>query len=335
MRKIPVFIMAGIAAAGTAIFVLVPLSPAREICSSIEPWGDGKSSSVQLNRPMGLAWANGFLYVADTENGEIKKFARNGSLIARWPKFKRPVAIAATGDTLYVADFLTDRITRLRSDGTVIDQWGMSGTGEGAFDAPSGIAVDPDGNVYVADFYNHRIQKFTGDGKFLLQWGGKGRLSGRFRFPTEIAINDQGEVLVADAYNHRVQKFTPLGDSVSQWGGIGFGVSGQWPGWFRLAKALTVDPRGDIYVADAFNRRIQKFTGRGKLLGQLGASGSANQQLRYPAGVAADPNGRVYISDFFANRIWKVECGPSRNTTQTGQADAVWAPSQPDIHERA
>ncbi len=323
MRKILLSVFVGLLVVGAATYVFVPLSQEKEICSAIEPWGVGEADAARLNRPMGLAWADGFLYVADTENGEIKKFAQNGSLVARWPGFERPVAIAVMGDTVYVADFLNDRITVLRTDGTVITRWGRSGNGDGAFDAPSGIAVDRKGNVYVADFYNHRIQKFSGGGDFLLQWGGKGRWNGRFRFPTEIAVNDQGEVLVADAYNHRVQRLTSLGDYVAQWGGIGFGVPGKWPGWFRLAKALTVDPRGDVYVADAFNRRIQKFTGGGDLLGQLGARGSGDMQLRYPVGVAADPEGRVYVSDFFENRIWKVECGQLGNAAETGQVYAV------------
>ncbi|MBI4378159.1 MAG: SBBP repeat-containing protein [Nitrospinae bacterium] len=38
---------------------------------------------------------------------------------------------------------------------------GSSGTGDGQFNHPVGIAVDSSGNVYVADEYNHRIQKFS------------------------------------------------------------------------------------------------------------------------------------------------------------------------------
>jgi hypothetical protein len=37
---------------------------------------------------MGLAWTDGFLFLADTENGEIKKFAEDSSLVARWPGFR-------------------------------------------------------------------------------------------------------------------------------------------------------------------------------------------------------------------------------------------------------
>ena len=38
---------------------------------------------------------------------------------------------------------------------------GSSGTGNGQFMSPSGIAVDSSNNVYVADAGNNRIQKFV------------------------------------------------------------------------------------------------------------------------------------------------------------------------------
>ncbi|MEE9457914.1 MAG: 6-bladed beta-propeller, partial [bacterium] len=40
-------------------------------------------------------------------------------------------------------------------------QWGSPGAAAGEFNAPTGIAVAPNGNVYVADAGNHRVQRFT------------------------------------------------------------------------------------------------------------------------------------------------------------------------------
>ena len=288
------------------VIILIGLFPIRspgDGYREISVWG----SDSLLNHPMGLAWKDGFLYVADTENGFIKKFKDDGSLISQWKGFSRPVAVATVRDVIYVADFLADKITELQADGTRISQWGRHGKGEGEFDAPSGIAVDPKGDIYVADFYNHRIQKFTADGKYLLQWGGDGRSRGKLHYPTDVNVDLNGNVYVADGFNHRVHKFTGDGHYLAKWGGIGYGLSGGWPGWFRLAKAVTVDSQGNLYVADAFNNRIQKFTENGKLLALWGGPGSGNNQVNYPAGVAVDPDGHLYVSDFFNNRIIKLE----------------------------
>jgi CRISPR/Cas system CSM-associated protein Csm2 small subunit len=54
-------------------------------------------------------------------------------------------------------------MVKFQSDGTFLAKWGSSGTGDGAFDWPCGVAVDAYGNVYVADTINNRIQKFGSD----------------------------------------------------------------------------------------------------------------------------------------------------------------------------
>jgi DNA-binding beta-propeller fold protein YncE len=59
--------------------------------------------------------------------------------------------------------------------------WGSTGTSDGQFNEPHGIAVDSDGNVYVVDRFNHRIQKFTSTGIFLDKWGGFGTGDGKFQ----------------------------------------------------------------------------------------------------------------------------------------------------------
>ena len=62
-------------------------------------------------------------------------------------------------------------------------KWGSFGSGDGQFNFPNGVAVDPSGNVYVADAYNNRIQKFTGSGAFITKWGSFGSGDGQFAFP--------------------------------------------------------------------------------------------------------------------------------------------------------
>jgi hypothetical protein len=44
---------------------------------------------------------------------------------------------------------------------TFVTTWGTSGSGEGEFDFPWGIAVDAQGNVYVVDRFINRVQKFS------------------------------------------------------------------------------------------------------------------------------------------------------------------------------
>lgn len=269
---------------------------------------DAQSDEAVSLRPMGMTWSGGVLYVADADHGVIARFREDGSPLPSWTGFDKPVAVAAAGGRLYVADFIADRVTTLDSEGRVIGTWGRHGNGRGEFDAPNGVAVDRRGDVYISDFYNHRVQKFAPDGRFLLEWGGKGRRRGRFRYPAGVALSAAGDLLVADAYNHRIQQFTTDGRFVREWGGIGLGFGGARPGWFRLAKDVAVDPQGGVYVADAFNRRVQKFSGDGVLVGIWTGVIGGDSALRYPSTLAVDPTGRVYVGDFFTGDLWTLEC---------------------------
>ena len=68
--------------------------------------------------------------------------------------------------------------------------WGTSGSGNGQFDYPHGIAIDDEGNVYVADAYNDRIQKFDANGAFITKWGTSGSGNGQFDWPGGSAIDN-------------------------------------------------------------------------------------------------------------------------------------------------
>ena len=130
-------------------------------------------------------------------------------------------------------------------------KWGSSGSGDGEFHYPRGVAVDG-GNIYVADTFNHRIQKFTTDGTFVAKWGSQGTANGQFYYPYGVAVAG-GNIYVVDSDNHRIQKFTTDGSFVAKWGSQGSG-----DGQFNYPTEVAV-AGANIYVADGSNHRIQKF----------------------------------------------------------------------------
>ena len=84
---------------------------------------------------------------------------------------------------------------------------GSSGSGEGQFAGPAGVAVDSSSNVYVTDENNDRIQKFTNDGKFITTWGSFGSGEGQFAGPAGVAVDSSGNVYVSELVNDRIQMF--------------------------------------------------------------------------------------------------------------------------------
>lgn len=177
---------------------------------------------------------------------------------------------------------------------TFVQAWGDSGSGDGLFYYPQGVAVDGSGHVYVVDTANRRIQKFTAGGEYLAQWGSAGAGPGQFGYMNSMAVAPGGEVYVADAGNQRIQKLSPDGSPLAEWGTAGRG-EGEFSEHGPLAVALA--PDGSVLVADTGNNRIQKFTADGAYLAQWGGLGSGNGRFIWPRGVGVDAAGNVYVAD--------------------------------------
>ncbi len=81
-------------------------------------------------------------------------------------------------------------------------------------------------------------------------------------------------------------------------------------GQFIYLLGLAVASNGSVYVADAFNNRIQKFTSEGVFVSTWGTEGSDDGEFQYPGGVAVASDGSVYVADSENYRIQKLAPGP-------------------------
>jgi len=49
---------------------------------------------------------------------------------------------------------MNHRVQKFTADGAFVASFGSPGTGRGELGRPSGVAVDPDGDVYICDWSN-------------------------------------------------------------------------------------------------------------------------------------------------------------------------------------
>lgn len=279
-------------------------------------WTLTESKSGAAAEPIGIAIAGSQVFVSDAGAHRIVVFDREGNYIREFAgegdglgELSRPMLMDVDnqGNRLYVAEYLNDRIQVFSLQGEPLGTIGSPGSGPGEFDAPSGIKVDETGRLYVADFFNHRVQVLTLEGEFIKQFGTTGKTgikSGLFNYPTDVALLPNGNLLIADAYNDRIQIFGPDGSFLRKWGGpFAMNIHGPFNGWFKTATAVAVGPNGNIFVADFYNNRVQKFSPKGKFLTAIGSEGSEPTGLKYPTDVAVDFEGNVYIVDFGNRRI--------------------------------
>ncbi|MBI3182976.1 MAG: hypothetical protein HYZ28_12640 [Myxococcales bacterium] len=171
-----------------------------------------------LERPTGLAFSSGSLFVVDPPRHQVVAFGPDGRERIRFGArgdsgsgLNFPTAIAASTDgTLLVVDALNFRVARFSAQGEFLGAFGTAGDGGGAFGRPKAIAMDAGGKAYISDAHHDVVIIFSPAGDFELAVGGSGAGAGTFTLPAGVAIG--GDFLyVVDSYNHRVEVFRILG----------------------------------------------------------------------------------------------------------------------------
>jgi tripartite motif-containing protein 71 len=243
----------------------------------IRKWGTPGSGPGQLKGPAGIVCEpNGNVIVVDSGNNRLQVFTPQGKLVAQCGKagsgegeFNKPWGITLDHDgNIYVADWKNHRVQKLSPAGKFLMAIGRYGklpvaansfavTYLGPFissvpeserltasilNHPTGVAVDPEGDIYVTDWGNHRLCIFdkagrplthlVGDAQVMSKWGQQSidanpdmmkayrRVQNleqlwRFCFPTAVVFNPKtDQIIVADSQRNRLQVYKKVRDYV-------------------------------------------------------------------------------------------------------------------------
>ena len=136
--------------------------------------------------------------------------------------------------------------------------------------------------------------------------------------PTNVGVDSMGNIYIADG--HRIRKVDTSGTitTIAGDGTAGFSGDGGPATSAQLSgpSDVALDSAGNVYIADAGNRRVRKVDTSGTITtiagdGTEGFSGDGGPataaQLGGPTGVAVDNVGNVYIGVFLSHRIRKVD----------------------------
>ena len=243
----------------------------------IRKWGTPGSGPGQLKGPAGIVCEpNGNVIVVDSGNNRLQVFTPEGKLVAQCGKagsgegeFNKPWGITLDHDgNIYVADWKNHRVQKLSPAGKFLMAIGRYGklpvapnafavtylgpfissvpgterVPAGVLNHPTGVAVDPEGDIYVTDWGNHRLSIFdkegrpltnlVGDAQVMSKWGQQSidanpdmmkayrRVQNleqlwRFCFPTAVVFNPKtDQIIVADSQRNRLQVYKKVRDYV-------------------------------------------------------------------------------------------------------------------------
>ena len=285
--------------------------------------GDGgAATSASLNSPTGVALdAFGNLYIADKSNQRIREVGANGRITtvagygnagysgdggpATNASLNNPVGVVvdASGN-LYIADQFNNRIRRVGTNGIITSVAGngtktFAGDGGAATNAslayPTGVALDPLGNLYIADSNNQRIRQVAtnglittvaGNGLAACAGDGGAATNASLNDPYGVALDAFGNLYVADNNNQRIREVAANGLIITVAGG-----GGNYPGdggaptnaSMNNPCGVAVDPSGNLCIANESFGRIQKvwlYAGYSTLtLGQVTAANAGDYSV--------------------------------------------------------
>ena len=166
-------------------------------------------------------------------------------------------------NSVYCSAYLQHKVMKLPLDGSVtvaieVAGTGTKGPGLAELDVPWGIFVDTNMDLYVADSSNKRIQLFRrGQRNGITVAGNAVPENLELSRPTDVVVDANGYLFIVDSSYHRIIR-TGHGELQCLAGCAK--SSGSLSNELNTAYAIRLDSVRNLYVADAYNHRIQKFS---------------------------------------------------------------------------
>lgn len=266
--------------------------------------GDGAAAAAaDLHGPRGIAFdSQGSLYIADSGNNRIRKITPNSGDLASG----KISTVAGAGAPTFNGDKIAATAANLN--------------------APSGLAIDAEGNIYLSEFDGARVRMIARSTGLITTLAGNGMAgntastAGKTNLattvdigsPAQVAVDRAGNVYFADSLNAQVDKVEAANGYFSVVAGTGIrGFTGDGPAIYTQLNdpvGVAVDARGNLFIADSGNALIRMV-----------APGASTQAAtpRFNSAAASNGTKTVEILDDSADAVIHYTLDGSLPTTRS------------------
>jgi DNA-binding beta-propeller fold protein YncE len=207
------------------------------------------------------------------------------------------VAVDSKGK-IYVADTYVGAIFIFDAETDKIDF--IHNGKEVHFEQIIGLAIDEDDRLFVSDSRLRAVLVFDAAHRLLRSFGQES-----LERPSGIAIDTRNRFLyVADVVKDHIAVFdADTFKLLRTIGGPPAKVGDEDAGTFARPTNIAVDAKGDLYVADTLNDRIQIFDAEGNFISLFGRAGDGPGAFGRPKGLAVDRDGHIWVADTSMDRV--------------------------------
>lgn len=191
---------------------------------------------------------------------------------------------------------------------------GSLGSASNQLNVPYGFALDPTSStLYISDYANNRIMSYASgvkNGTLIFGGNGPGFNTTQLYDPTGLYFDSlSNSLIIANILANNVVRYVFGETSWRIAAGDINGTPGSTSTLLRYPIDMTLDPMGNMYVADRENHRIQIFY-NGQLNGTTiagitGVSSGNATTLNWPWSVILDSQLNLYVADALNHRVQK------------------------------
>lgn len=220
-------------------------------------------------------------------------------------------------------------------------EFGGKGSTDGFFSKNIHVGFDAIGNIYISDADNQLVQKLSPTGEFIMQIPKEKAVNNILRKPGDVTADGKGHIYVVDqavphhiletadprlywfgpciykfnrdgkllhtyvvdAIDGRPKVVLPTRLMIDEEGKTAFAYQ---PRHYDRSILIDVNNQGQLYVLDAKNAKVHKFSADGEKLNTFGRYGAGNGEFDSDASdIEIDSKGNVLIADTGNHRVVK------------------------------